>query len=611
MLRGAKVRSRTAMTISTGLLALATLCCADQASAQGKCKAINYGTIPVEMVGGRATTMVKINGKDTRFIIDTGAFYNTMPRATADTLGLHLEMAPQGFYISGLGGSSGAWLTHVKQFGILGATLPNIEFIVGGSDMGMGLLGAPLLDLFDLDTDLAAGKMTIIKPTGCGNAVMAYWSPSNYNEAKLLSPEGSYDRKSRVTVLVNGKPVKALLDTGAHTAITRKAAQRVGIDMSKAEASGEGGGIGSHRYQTWVARVDSYSIGTETIQNSKMRVMDSDIGDGSNPDEMLLGADFFLSHHIFIANSQRKIYFTYNGGRVSQLDRQGAVNAPVAESAGSGDELKTAQDYGLRGQAKLERSEVAGGIADLTRAIAMAPDAPSSAVFYYARARGRMSGEKQVEGQAARVSAIAVDAALADLDMALRLAPDTPDPLVMRARLRLMHGERDLARGDVDTLVKVVPAGGPQVETLAGLLIATDQPARALPLLDDWVRLHPEDGRMGEMLNTRCWARGLANTALEGAVEDCRKAIKRSGENPAILDSQALVELRLGHNQAALDGYTKALAKQPDMAWARYGMAVARLRLGQVEQGKAQLAAVKASDPGIVTQAARFGLTPP
>jgi predicted aspartyl protease/tetratricopeptide (TPR) repeat protein len=612
-----QVRSKTAMTTTskTGLLALTALCgllgAAGQASAASACRAVNYGTLPVEMVGGRATTMAKINGKDTRFIIDTGAFYNTMPRATAEALGLHLEMAPQGFYITGLGGSMGVSLTRVKEFGILDAKLPNITFIVGGSDMGMGLLGAPLLDLFDLEADLAAGKMTIMKPTGCSNAVMAYWSPGNYNEAKLLSPEGTYDRKSRVTVLVNGKPVKALLDTGAHTAITRKAALRVGIDMSKAEAGGDGGGIGSHHYQTWIARVDSYSVGTETIQNSKMRIMDSDIGDGPNPDEMLLGADFFLSHHIYIANSQRKIYFTYNGGRVSQLDRQGAVNAPRAGDAATGGEPKTAQDYGLRGQARLERGEVAGGIGDLTKAIALAPEEPSSAVFYYARARGRMSNEKQVAGQSARVAATAVDAALADLDMALRLAPDMPDPLVMRAQLRMLHRETDLARADIDTLVRVVPMGGAQTQTLAGLLIATDQPARALPLLDGWVKLHQDDTNMGEMLNMRCWTRGLAGTALEGAQEDCRKAIRRNGDQAAYLDSQALVELRLGHNQAALDDYTKALAKNPDMAWSRYGMAVARLRLGQVEQGKAQLAAVKASDPDVVARAARFGLTPP
>ena len=39
---------------------------------------------------------------------------------------------------------------------------------------------------------------------------------------------------------------------------------------------------------------------------------------------MLLGADFFLSHRILVSNSQHKLYFTYNGGPVFQLDR-GAV----------------------------------------------------------------------------------------------------------------------------------------------------------------------------------------------------------------------------------------------------------------------------------------------
>ena len=44
----------------------------------GSCQLKDFGTLPVEMVGGRATTMVKINGTDTRFALDTGAFFNIM-----------------------------------------------------------------------------------------------------------------------------------------------------------------------------------------------------------------------------------------------------------------------------------------------------------------------------------------------------------------------------------------------------------------------------------------------------------------------------------------------------------------------------------------------------
>ena len=32
--------------------------------------------------------------------------------------------------------------------------------------------------------------------------------------------------------------------------------------------------------------------------------------------QMILGVDFLRSHRVFIANSQRKVYFTYTGGTV-------------------------------------------------------------------------------------------------------------------------------------------------------------------------------------------------------------------------------------------------------------------------------------------------------
>jgi hypothetical protein len=37
---------------------------------------------------------------------------------------------------------------------------------------------------------------------------------------------------------------------------------------------------------------------------------------GSDGTDMLLGMDFFLSHHVFIARSQNVIYLTYNGGPI-------------------------------------------------------------------------------------------------------------------------------------------------------------------------------------------------------------------------------------------------------------------------------------------------------
>jgi hypothetical protein len=54
----------------------------------------------------------------------------------------------------------------------------------------------------------------------------------------------------------------------------------------------------------------------------------------TNPD-MLIGADFFLSHRIYVARSQGKIYFTYKGGPIFQHVSPES-NAPSANGAQSG-----------------------------------------------------------------------------------------------------------------------------------------------------------------------------------------------------------------------------------------------------------------------------------
>ena len=50
------------------------------------CQLSELGTFPVEMIGGKATTMLKINGADARFILDSGATLNVMSNATAKSL---------------------------------------------------------------------------------------------------------------------------------------------------------------------------------------------------------------------------------------------------------------------------------------------------------------------------------------------------------------------------------------------------------------------------------------------------------------------------------------------------------------------------------------------
>ena len=566
---------------------------ASQVWAEG-CHVGRYGTLPVEVIGERATTVVKINGQDTRFVLDTGAFFNLMSKANASALGLKLQSLPFDFRISGIGGSAGAEFAKVKEFGVLDTTLKRIDFIVGGTDVGYGLLGANLLDMADVELDLAHGKLTLFQVDHCEKTSLAYWSKdNNYFLADLEPADSQLDRRTFVNVMIGDKRVRALLDSGAPaTLLTRRAAEHAGIDLNApgVKTGHRTYGVGAETVKTWIVPIDSFSVGTETIHHSQMLVIDGNIGNRDT--DMLLGLDFILAHHLFVANSEKKMFFTYNGGRVFALadasDGDDAAKNTAADST-----LKTASDYALRGDADLSRGESKAAIADLDEAIRMAPD---QAAYYLARARAHIANKQP-------------DEAFADLDKSLSLDPKNADALLLRAEGRLRHKDREGAAADVKAASALAPAGSAQSRLIASLYIQLDQPDAALPLLDDWIHLHASDALLGVVLNERCWARGLSNQMLDDALKDCHKAIKRDGENAAYLDSLGLVELRLGHYPESIKAYEKAVAQNPRSAWSRYGLGLAKIHSGQVDAGKADLVAARALSPDIEARATKYGLT--
>jgi predicted aspartyl protease/tetratricopeptide (TPR) repeat protein len=584
------------------------LCClgiglflASQAWAE-RCEFRSYGTLPVDMIGGRATTVVKINGKDTRFAVDTGAFYNFMPRADASSLGLKLRASPINVRFGDIGGNVDAEFTYVKQFGILGTTLENIGFFVGGTDTGYGLLGANVLDFDDLEIDLAHGKLTLFQANHCNNLSLAYWAKDGHYNVVDIEPAGDpivrgapIDRRTFLSVTINGKQVRALLDSGTSvSALSRRGAERIGIDLKAPDVkAGTTNGLGGKWVNTWIVPIDSFSVGAESFQHSQMEVVDGQVG--NNDTDMVLGVDFLLAHHMFIANSQNKAYFTYNGGRVFAFAAPSdGGKSDAGTPADDGDVApKTASDYALLGDANLSRGEAKVAIADLDEAIRKAPD---QAAYYVARARAREADKQPV-------------AALTDLDKSLSLDPKDLDALLLRAQLRVTLKQHTGAVADVTAASTLVPAGSAQARSIAALYIQLDQPAAALPMLDDWIRLHGDDVMLGFVLNERCWARSLSNQMLDDALKDCRKAIKRDGEYAAYLDSLGMVQLRLGHYSESIKVYEQAAAKNPRSAWSRYGLGLAEIRNGQTDAGHADLVAARALDPDIEARAAQYGLT--
>lgn len=574
-------------------LALPALACASLAHA-GSCQITPLANLSVTMRGLRASVPVKVNGRDTEFWLDSGAWFSIMSKARAQELSLPLMPAPAGLRVNGIGGSSDVELARVKQFGIVGQSLTNVEFLVGGSDIGNALIGRNLLALADTEFDLAHGSVKLLKSKGCEKTALTYWAPGKpYFVARMPPAGASHD--FRVRVAINGVPIIAAIDSGAPTSLlTRRAAQRAGLDLAAPDVRPLAGigGFGRKLEKGWIAPVASVAIGEEQVLHTHLHVIAAEIGDGSGP-EMLLGADFLLAHHLYVAQEQRQIFFTYTGG--TPFLTEGARPAPATEHAApatlpagthvvqaddTATDPKTADEFARRAAARLAAGQAIPALADYDAALALTPDDP---LLHRDRAAALFRAGRFLEGRT-------------EFDKAIALAPNDPRLLVARARMRIGTGDHAGALSDADAAMKTLHPGALDTLPAATIYVEIGHADRAIPIYDAVIAAHPDDSKLPEFRNGRCWARALANRELPAALEDCNKALKARPGLPAFLDSRGLVKYRMKDYTGALADYDAAITAAPGLAFSRYMRGLTRIALGQVDAGKAESDAAGALD---------------
>lgn len=595
---------------STIFAALALLLSAPAYAAGTGCQLGIMADLPVTMEGYRASVPVKINGKDTRFWLDSGAFFSIMPKAKALELGLPLTDLPYGFYLVGVGGTASAELTTVKSLGIVGNELKNVQFLVGGSDAGNGLIGRNILGIADTEFDLANGSVKLVNAHNCAKSALAYWAPGKpFFTVPLKSDPNPRDHVFLFPISINGVEINAEFDTGAPTSLlSSRAAARAGIDLASPNAVPltNISGIGRGFKKGWVVPIDNVSVGDEQILRTHLDVIDGPITAGADGPDMLVGADFILTHHIYVARSQHRIFFTYSGGRpflTSLPAPEPAKAAPTAlpsdtrrveAVANAAAKTETAEEFARRGNFNLTQQAYAKAIADLSKAIELAP---TSAAFYRDRARAYVeNGQPEL--------------ALADLDKAIAIAPEDGELRRIRAFGRFAANDKEGALADTEVAARLTAPASLETAKLAILFERLGRPDRAIALFDTVISAHREDSVLGQLLNGRCWVRGLAGVDLDKALDDCNRAIKRDGGKAAYLDSRGLINFRKGNFAAAVADYDAALKLDSKLAWSLYVRGLARTALGQGVAGKDDVAAAAAIKPDIADEALRYGIHP-
>jgi len=597
--------------------------------ASAACRLGKMAELPITMSGSKPQLTAQINGEDAQFVADSGAFYSMMTEASAAQYKLGLRPAPFGFYVTGTGGTVTPSIANVKVFTIAGVPIKNVEFLVGGSEVGgsgsVGLLGQNFFRIGDDEYDLANGVIRLIHPDDCRHTNLAYWTKAG-EPYSVMDIEQTTPLKAHTvgTAYVNGAKIRVMFDTGAGTSVlSLVAAARAGIkpDSPGVVDAGYSHGIGRATVKTYIAPFASFKIGDEEIRNTRLRIGEI----GVEHADMLIGADFFLSHHIYVARSQNKLYFTYNGGPVFNLTassapkqaiqpspdatRDAATGTPRDAATVAGGDTATdvrkeaaspadAADYSRRGTALSARRDFPAAIADLTRACELDP---SNAEYFYQR------GVAYAENRQG-------DLAAADIDRAIELNPDHVAARVARAHNRLARKDKTGATADLAAAAQAAPKEADIRFYMARAYSSMNLLTESVAQLDLWIPAHNDDVKTPAALNDRCWIRALQNQDLAKALSDCNEALSRAEKGrplfARVLNSRGLVRMRLGDYDKSIADYDASLKISAADPGSYYGRGIAKIRKKKSAEGEADIAAALKLKPTIGDEFARYGLIP-
>jgi tetratricopeptide (TPR) repeat protein len=174
--------------------------------------------------------------------------------------------------------------------------------------------------------------------------------------------------------------------------------------------------------------------------------------------------------------------------------------------------------------------------------------------------------------------------AIADLDKAVELAPNAAIPLVLRARIHQQAGNTEKAEADLEIVLKQDPDNAPALE-LRGL-IAADR-ADYVTAIRDFRRLvatNPEDPIVVSQLALLY----LAAKQPREAIRRFTRAIELDDTNFLSIRGRSDAEISIGDHQAALADLERALTLKPDdsgvlnnLAWLLATSPVDEIRNGE------------------------------
>lgn len=312
------------------------------AGAASSCRYVRVGSVPIEWQGARLRVSGSINGTPVPMIVDTGAYRVMIPHSLVEPLGLPVVESLKGESYGGGGVSkisavrtsrmSVGDVRNVGQLMIVDLDSTNRDVLVGDDF------------LFQHDLELNDHEMVFFAPPDCRDASLAYWDAlAPFAE---LEPMDESNPQPIVRVAINGRSLRALIDTGApNSLVDLAAARRLGIDPpAQGVKPYATPAIGTHRMTVWPPQdFESFDIGGEIVRHPRLAISDifgnarreMPLGGWKlrNAPDMILGADFLRAHRLLFARGQHRLYLSYTGGNVFDAPTESELPPPHAAPA--------------------------------------------------------------------------------------------------------------------------------------------------------------------------------------------------------------------------------------------------------------------------------------
>lgn len=280
-------------------------------------------TIPFKLVNNHIYLEVRLNGRPSEFLFDTGGL-NVITPTIARAMGLKAEGAVQ---TTGSGEKSAdAAFTKIDRMEVGGAWLENQSFIVialeaFGSVEGKpitGIIGYEVFKRFVVVLDYENSRVTLIEPDG-----FAYRGPG-VRVAMALN-----DRTPEVEGEIDGIPGKFALDTGSRSTLDLMApfvakhnlVQRYGAKYQGVTGWGVGGPA-----RSWIVRGKRFAMGGAVVDAPIVELSQATKGSFSDTYQAgNVGAGVLKQFNIVWDYPRHQIFFEKNKhhGKPDVFDRAG------------------------------------------------------------------------------------------------------------------------------------------------------------------------------------------------------------------------------------------------------------------------------------------------